>query len=91
MEIHSENDGVPICAYFNRILDKHLNEAINLCIMVCEKKKLKIGYIIKFFLGTSKINKNCTCTIKLIEKQNGTFVSEVNRNHYGHENKFGHI
>ena len=59
--------------------------------MVCEKKKLKIGYIIKFFLGTSKINKNCTCTIKLIEKQNGTFVSEVNRNHYGHENKFGHI
>ena len=52
---------------------------------------MKIGYIIKFFLGTSKINKNCTCTIKLIEKQNGTFVSEVNRNHYGHENKFGHI
>ena len=50
-----------------------------------------MGYIIKFFLGTCKIDKNCTCTIKLIERENGTFVSEVYRNHYGHESEFGHI
>ena len=50
-----------------------------------------MGYIIKFFLGTCKIDKNCTCTIKLIERENGTFVSEIYRNHYGHESEFGHI
>ena len=49
-----------------------------------------MGYIIKFFLGTCKIDKNCTCTIKLIERENGTFMSEVYRNHYGHESGFGH-
>ena len=50
-----------------------------------------MGYIINFFLGTCKIDKNCTCTIKLIERENGTFVSEVYRNHYGDECEFGHI
>ena len=54
------------------------------------KKKKKMGYI-KFFLGTCKIDKNCTCTIKLIERENGIFVSEVYRSHYGNKSQFGHI
>ena len=40
-----------------------------------------MDYIIKFFLGTYKIDNICTCTIKFIERENGTFVSEVYRNH----------
>ena len=48
-------------------------------------------YIIKFTLGTFKIDKNCTCTIKLIDRENETFVSEIYRNHYGHENEYGQI
>ena len=59
--------------------------------MVCKKIILKMGYIIKFILGTCKIDKNCTCTIKLIERENGTFVSEIYQKYYGHESEFGHI
>ena len=50
-----------------------------------------MGYIIKFILGTCKIDKNCTCTIKLIERENGTFVSEIYQKYYGHESEFGHM
>ena len=50
-----------------------------------------MGYITNFTLGTCKIDKNCACTIKLIERENGAFVSEIYRNHYGHESEFGHI
>ena len=50
-----------------------------------------MGYIIKFILDTCKIDKNCTCTIKLIERKNGTFVSEIYQKYYGHESEFGHI
>ena len=48
-------------------------------------------YIIKFILGTCKIDKNCTCMINLKERENGTYVSEIYRNHYGLESEFGHI
>ena len=51
----------------------------------------QMRYIIKFILGRCKIDKNCTCTVKLIEKESGIFVSGIYRNHYGHESKFRHI
>ena len=35
-----------------------------------------MGHIIKFILGTCKIDKNCTCTIKLIERENGVHLCQ---------------
>ena len=50
-----------------------------------------MGYFIRFVLGTCKIDENCTCTMKLIERENGRFMSKIYRNHYDRESEFGHI
>ena len=57
-----------------------------------KKRHLKMGHIIKFILGTCKIDKKLCMHDKVDRKgKRCTFVSEIYRNHYGHESEFGHI
>ena len=51
-----------------------------------------MGHIIKFILGTCKIDKKIYMYDKVDRKgKRCTFVSEIYRNHCGHESEFGHI
>ena len=57
-----------------------------------KKRNLKMGHIIKFILGTCKIDKKFYMYDKVDRKgKRCTFVSEIYRNHYGHEGEFGRI
>ena len=43
------------------------------------------------FLGTCKISKNCTATIKAMKLVTGRIIAEVCYTHYGHAKHIGHI
>ena len=62
-----------------------------MCSTFTFNQHIKMRYIINFIFGNCKIDKNCTCTVKLIERENGTFVSGIYRNHHGHKSEFRHI
>ena len=70
---------------------KYVWLAFFMCSTFTFNQHIKMRYIVKFILGMCKIDKNCTCTVKLIERENGTFVSGIYRNHHGHESEFRHI